>query len=268
MYCKKCGSKIDDDSIFCSNCGLNIRLKTDTEKTVFEKKQELKDDQLDEMDNSFVDDEDIARCPKCGSDNIQYQLVSVAERRGCLTILLIIFLALTVVGIPLMIIYLLLRGKKTDIKKYCVCQSCGHEFRPLDKLSKELLKISIVVIVFLIIAYISTLYVNNIINDSKENTYLYSVEGYAKAVEYAVMEYEYYNNGELPLSYCDIKKYINYKEASVVCDVTISHTDGSVKLEHCKVGVYKKHSYKYDSSKHKGAEIEKPTSFASLKSCY
>lgn len=36
MFCKKCGSQIDDDSVFCSYCGSNIGLAVNAEKTIFE----------------------------------------------------------------------------------------------------------------------------------------------------------------------------------------------------------------------------------------
>lgn len=67
-------------------------------------------------------------CSKCGSNNISIQIVSQNKNSGCLTIFFYIFLALTIIGIPIMIIILLLKGKKQIHKKYCICQNCGHSW--------------------------------------------------------------------------------------------------------------------------------------------
>lgn len=66
-------------------------------------------------------------CPKCHSDNISYQTVSESKGTGCLMICLYILLALTVLGL-LIVIPLWLR-KKTKTVTYAVCQSCGHRWK-------------------------------------------------------------------------------------------------------------------------------------------
>lgn len=68
------------------------------------------------------------RCPRCGSTNVSVQKVSEMKKRGCLSILLLILLALTIVGIPIVIIWVILRGRKTVTKTYAVCQTCGHSW--------------------------------------------------------------------------------------------------------------------------------------------
>ena len=68
-------------------------------------------------------------CPKCGSNNVNVQIVSQTKNRGCFTILIYILLALTIIGIPIMILIAILRGKKTTNKKFNVCQNCGHTWR-------------------------------------------------------------------------------------------------------------------------------------------
>lgn len=105
-YCTNCGKEINDKENYCSNCGGNITTKTDTDKST------------------------RLKCPHCGSNNIQVQIVSQNQRTGCFKILLYILLAITIVGIPIMILILLLRGKKTVNRKYYVCQSCGNTFNP------------------------------------------------------------------------------------------------------------------------------------------
>lgn len=271
MYCKKCGSQIDDDSVFCSYCGSNIGSAVNAEKTIFEKRQELKEEHFTDVNNSSVNNEERLICPNCGSDNITVQLVPINKRRGCLTVLFMILLALTIVGIPLMIIYVILRGKRTVVNKYCVCQSCGHEFKPMDKLSKVFLGISIGLIVLGIVAYITTPIVLNSINDAKEASNLRTVEAYAKAIEYGVIQYEYKNNGELPKSYCEVEPYISYTNTEVVCNVEIDDKYANVTITHCKVGDYEKHSYRYDGTlktENRGAVVEEVTEFGNPPSCY
>lgn len=64
-------------------------------------------------------------CKKCGSNNTQVQTVAEQKKRGCLISLFYILLCCTFIGIPL-VIFLLLRGKKTKTVSYFVCQDCGY----------------------------------------------------------------------------------------------------------------------------------------------
>lgn len=66
-------------------------------------------------------------CPKCKSENVQIQTVSESRKTGCLTILLHIILACTILGL-LIVIPLLLR-RKTETVTYAVCQDCGHRWK-------------------------------------------------------------------------------------------------------------------------------------------
>lgn len=66
-------------------------------------------------------------CPKCKSENVQIQTVSESRKTGCLTILLYIILACTILGL-LIVIPLLLR-RKTETVTYAVCQDCGHRWK-------------------------------------------------------------------------------------------------------------------------------------------
>lgn len=109
------------------------------------------------------------------------------------------------------------------------------------------------------------------IEDAKEAANLRSVEAYAKAIEYGVIQYEYKNNGDLPKSYCDVKQYISYTNEEVVCDVEIDDDSANVSVSHCKVGSYEKHSYRYDGTlrtEDRGAEVEDETEFGYPESCY
>ena len=66
-------------------------------------------------------------CPKCKGENVQIQTVSESRKTGCLTIILYIILACTILGL-LIVIPLLLR-RKTETVTYAVCQNCGHRWK-------------------------------------------------------------------------------------------------------------------------------------------
>lgn len=54
MYCKKCGSKLEDGSLFCSSCGAKVV-------------QEYEDEKMsNKSSRKFVYDGDIHKCPNCG----------------------------------------------------------------------------------------------------------------------------------------------------------------------------------------------------------
>lgn len=66
-------------------------------------------------------------CNRCGSDNIQYGIVSEHERRGCFATLLWLTLAVFTLGLSILIPLLL--GKSSKTRSYAVCQNCGHKWR-------------------------------------------------------------------------------------------------------------------------------------------
>lgn len=67
-------------------------------------------------------------CPKCQSMNVSVQAVAEQKKRGCLTVLLYIFLLmLPVVG--WIALFCLLRGRRTQTKTYAVCQNCGNRWQ-------------------------------------------------------------------------------------------------------------------------------------------
>lgn len=65
-------------------------------------------------------------CPKCGGRNVTVQALEERRKTGCLTVILYIILACTVLGL-LIVIPLLLR-KKTKTTTYAVCQDCGYRW--------------------------------------------------------------------------------------------------------------------------------------------
>jgi predicted Zn-ribbon and HTH transcriptional regulator len=67
------------------------------------------------------------RCPKCQSENVNVQAVAEIKKRGCLTTLIYIVLACTIVG--LIIVIPLIRGQKSKTKTYAICQNCGYKWK-------------------------------------------------------------------------------------------------------------------------------------------
>ncbi|MBQ7128581.1 MAG: hypothetical protein IJO19_01155 [Clostridia bacterium] len=64
-------------------------------------------------------------CPKCGSNNVNFQVVGETKKRGCLTTLLyIVLLIIPVIG--WIALFKLIRGKKSKTNSYMVCQDCGY----------------------------------------------------------------------------------------------------------------------------------------------
>lgn len=136
-FCAECGTKLKANAKTCHNCGCPI--------------------ENDEEDNNLAnsqDDSSKLRCPHCGSDNIQVQIVSQAQNSGCLTVIFYVILALTIVGIPIMILILLLKGKKSVNYKYYVCQNCGRTFNPNEK-SNNIVLLTILIIIIALVVLLS-----------------------------------------------------------------------------------------------------------------
>lgn len=140
-YCSYCGCELKENANFCEKCGkqvVGVNIISDKPTNP----------------NQLV-------CPYCGSSNIQVQMVSENVNPGCFTILLYIFLAITLIGIPIMIIFLLLKGKKSIVRKFYVCQTCGKSFnssRSLNGQSEEVenpVAILVLLIILGIVIYFS-----------------------------------------------------------------------------------------------------------------
>lgn len=63
-------------------------------------------------------------CPKCGSGHTSIQAVTENQKTGCGTILFYLLLAISILG-WLILIPILLRGKRSKTMSVLVCQSCG-----------------------------------------------------------------------------------------------------------------------------------------------
>lgn len=63
-------------------------------------------------------------CKKCGSNNVNVQAVNEVKRRGCLTtIVYLILLFIPILG--WIVLFSLLRGRKSKTNSWIVCQDCG-----------------------------------------------------------------------------------------------------------------------------------------------
>lgn len=67
------------------------------------------------------------RCPRCNSDHIFYQTVTESKDIGCGTIFLYLFLAITILGLLVLIPILL--SSKTQTVTYATCQTCGLRWK-------------------------------------------------------------------------------------------------------------------------------------------
>ena len=121
MYCGNCGKELKNGSKFCGNCGSKSKNAADVVIT-----------------NRYSRDNSVIICPKCGSSYTKVQLITTNNEPGCLAILGYLLLAITIVGIPIMIIILIAKGNKTKVNRYCVCQSCGYNFNMDDYIFEKI----------------------------------------------------------------------------------------------------------------------------------
>ncbi len=67
-------------------------------------------------------------CPKCGNADVVFNTVSEQKRRGILTVLIyIVLLCIPVLG--WIVLFSLLRGRKSKVKNVCVCKLCGYSWQ-------------------------------------------------------------------------------------------------------------------------------------------
>ena len=65
-------------------------------------------------------------CPKCKSENVDIQVIEERKKTGLITIIFYILLAISVLGL-FVLIPILLR-KKTRTVTYVVCKDCGKRW--------------------------------------------------------------------------------------------------------------------------------------------
>lgn len=119
MYCKNCGKQLEDDVKFCPECGTSTNSKTPAASPTSPQSQPNVIQEQPQVLN-------LCFCPRCKGQNVQFQTVTEYKKTGCMTVLLYIFLAISILG-WLILIPLCLR-KKTKTVTYGVCQKCGHRW--------------------------------------------------------------------------------------------------------------------------------------------
>lgn len=102
ISCPHCGCQNSKLSQICYYCGGDLKASP----------------------SSVPADRGARKCSKCGGD-MTVQVVTEQKKTGCFTVLFYIILALTVIGL-LIVIPLALR-KKTETVTYAVCQVCGRK---------------------------------------------------------------------------------------------------------------------------------------------
>lgn len=69
------------------------------------------------------------RCPRCGSDDIQFLSNTQSQNRGCLSWLFWVIIAFFTFGIGLLFLFFMgLTNKKTLTKTRAVCKKCGNQW--------------------------------------------------------------------------------------------------------------------------------------------
>lgn len=76
------------------------------------------------------------KCPKCGSENVNVQAVSIVKNKHhgaiywlCFGWLIDIFLWIFLTVPRLIVAIFRPKGVKTKVKSYAVCQNCGHKWK-------------------------------------------------------------------------------------------------------------------------------------------
>ena len=76
------------------------------------------------------------KCPKCGSENVNVQAVSIVKNKHhglvywlCFGCLIDIFLWICLTVPRLIVAIFRPKGVKTKVKSYAVCQNCGHKWK-------------------------------------------------------------------------------------------------------------------------------------------
>ena len=144
MQCKNCGAEHKDN--FCPACGNETDLSVNIAQTAVQQQAQLQQQQIalqnqqqldmqrqqlemqqQQLNLQKRDFDDRMTCPRCGSHNVQVQLTEKQKKRGCLMSILWIFLALSIVGLIILIPLLTKKGSKT--LTWAVCQKCGLRWR-------------------------------------------------------------------------------------------------------------------------------------------
>lgn len=137
MYCRYCGKEIPQDSAFCPKCGQKVviaytpsseegpRVCPRCGDPVSKYAQICRNCGLDLLKADTTAKN--RHCARCKSKNIRYETVVENVPVGCFTVLLYILLAVTLLG--LLVVIPLMLHKKTRTVTYAVCQDCGYRWK-------------------------------------------------------------------------------------------------------------------------------------------
>ncbi len=67
-------------------------------------------------------------CKKCGSMDITTNSFSEVQQRGCLTVIFYLIL-LCIPFLGWIVLFFLIRGRKSKTKTVCVCNLCGYKWQ-------------------------------------------------------------------------------------------------------------------------------------------
>ena len=188
VYCIECGKEIKNNAQECSACGCPVHL---------------------DIDNNIEETENVI-CPNCHSNDIKIQLIAQKEKRGCLSICFYIILALSIIGIPIVLLILLARGNKTINYKYWVCQKCGNTFVP-SQFNKNNKPVNAIIIFLFIVLILFGILSNDGISSSSVN-YPYVLENNEMVQKdfYSVQEEVFCSNESLIINKVNYKKNISH----------------------------------------------------------
>lgn len=111
MYCSNCGTEIQSGSKYCTECGTPVSVPDTPIEPMMPQRYAPPPVQAQWI------------CPRCNGPMIA-QTVAEQDSAGCFTIFLYILLALTVLG--LLVLVPILLSKRTVNRTYAVCTKCGH----------------------------------------------------------------------------------------------------------------------------------------------
>ena len=133
----QCGYPLSPEAKFCPKCGISVG-QSDASHSVsyyqstprntppaFQNAQNMVSPPVQNVVVSMPPKHGI-KCPRCGQVNVSVQAVAETDKRGCLSTLIWIVLAMFTFGLALIP---LLRGRKSNTRSYAICQTCGHRWR-------------------------------------------------------------------------------------------------------------------------------------------
>ena len=137
-FCSQCGAKFSGN--FCPNCGhayippVSQKVAPEVETIVRSGWQPPTNPEsaniysvTNVMNGTHLRSGGVV-CPRCGGADVEINTFAEPDKTGCFTVLFYILLAVTVVGL-LIVIPAIFRSNHTRRVTMGVCRSCGHRWR-------------------------------------------------------------------------------------------------------------------------------------------